>query len=99
VPAHVQNNVQIASGPLMPSTGPANAAKPEDIVMEEATITTTTPKPILYTKYSSAPDILYAPEDALKEGLGMVKSINSSLKTIQLGSKLRQDVWLRELER
>ena len=44
-------------------------------------------------------EIDYLPENALKEGLGMVKTLKSSIKTLELGNKLRKDVWLREIER
>jgi hypothetical protein len=58
-----------------------------------------TSKQVLYTVYDSAAEIPYAPENALREGLGMVDTIKNSLKTLKLGSKLRQDVWSREIER
>lgn len=58
-----------------------------------------TPKQALYTVYSCAAEITYVPENALKEGLSMVDTIKNSLKTLKLGSKLRQDVWSREIER
>lgn len=103
----MQNNAQTASSstlfPHAQNEASAFVAKNEDTVMSDATIPPApappTPKPVFFTKYTSTTDIPYAPEDALKEGLGMVKSIKTSIKTIQLGSKLRQDVWLRELER
>lgn len=57
-----------------------------------------TPKQALYTVYSCAAEITYVPENALKEGLSMVDTIKNSLKTLKLGSKLRQDVWSREIE-
>ncbi|KAH7922469.1 hypothetical protein BV22DRAFT_1106623 [Leucogyrophana mollusca] len=56
------------------------------------------PKPTLYTIYESAADIHYTPEAALEEGLKMVKTLKGSVKKIELGSKLRKDVWLREIE-
>jgi hypothetical protein len=56
-------------------------------------------KPTLYTAYSTVADIVYAPELALQEGLRMVKTLREEIKTLKLGSKLRQDVWSRELER
>lgn len=73
----------------------------EDVIMGDATITAAleVPKSTLYTVHQSANDIPYAPEDALKQGLGMVRSIHTSLNRLQLGSKLRQDVWMREIER
>ncbi|THV08632.1 hypothetical protein K435DRAFT_883341 [Dendrothele bispora CBS 962.96] len=51
-----------------------------------------------YTVYTSANDISYEPELALKEGLGMVKTIRTSMQNLKVGSKLRQEVWLRELK-
>ena len=52
-----------------------------------------------YTVYKAVDEIDYLPENALKEGLGMVKTLKSSIKTLELGNKLRKDVWLREIER
>lgn len=69
-----------------------DAAKPLVTAPEE-------PKPRLYKVYQSATDIPYQPENALKEGLGMVKTLKSNVKTLELGSKLRKDVWLREIEK
>jgi hypothetical protein len=77
-------------------------AKSEDVDMVDATkplIEAPEVKPALYAVYNSATDILYTPEEALKTGLGMVKAIKESIKKIELGSKLRKDVWLREIER
>jgi len=56
-------------------------------------------QPMLYTAYRAAVEIQYTPENALKEGVSMVDTIKNSLKTLKLGSKLRQDVWSREIER
>ena len=52
-----------------------------------------------YKIYERAEDIQYAPEAALKEGIGMVKALKASIKRVHLGSKLRQDVWQNEIER
>lgn len=49
--------------------------------------------------YDSAEDIDYTPENALAEGVQMAKTIGSYLNQIDLGSQLRKDVWLREVER
>ncbi|KAG6874834.1 hypothetical protein C0992_006355 [Termitomyces sp. T32_za158] len=51
-----------------------------------------------FTFYDSATEIDFSPEEALKEGSGMVSSIKSSLEHLQFGNKLRQEVWMRELE-
>ena len=52
-----------------------------------------------YTTYGSVDEIPYTPENALAEGVRMAKTIGSYLNQIDLGSQLRKDVWLREVER
>ena len=52
-----------------------------------------------FKKYESVEDILYAPEEALKEGLGMVKTIKMCLKSLDVGSKMRQEVWMNEIKK
>jgi hypothetical protein len=80
------------------SASTANTSvKSEDAVMESAAAEDF--KPTFYTAYSTAADIVYAPELALQEGLSMVKTLREEIKKVKLGSKLRQDVWSRELER
>ncbi|KAG9077908.1 hypothetical protein FRC06_008636, partial [Ceratobasidium sp. 370] len=51
-----------------------------------------------HNTYRSAGEINYTPENALEEGVEMAKTIGSYLKQIDLGSQLRKDVWLREVE-
>ncbi|KAI0758261.1 Dynamin family-domain-containing protein [Irpex lacteus] len=52
----------------------------------------------LYTVYQSAEQIVYQPEDALKEGTAMVKTLKTNIREkLKLG-KLREEVWLREIE-
>lgn len=53
--------------------------------------------PTHFTVYNSADSILHTPEAAFKEGLGMVKVIKENLKALELGSKLRREVWDREI--
>ncbi|KAL0070833.1 hypothetical protein AAF712_002054 [Marasmius tenuissimus] len=48
--------------------------------------------------HESANDISYEPENALKQGLEMVSSIQNAMAGLQLGSKLRQQVWSKEIE-
>lgn len=57
------------------------------------------PPPSLYKVYEHAEDIQYAPEDALKEGIAMVKALKASIKNVDLGSKLRHDVWQDEIRK
>lgn len=53
----------------------------------------------LYTVYQYAGQIVYQPEDALKEGTAMVKTLKTNIREkLKLG-KLREEVWLREIER
>jgi hypothetical protein len=73
--------------------------KQEDVVMGDATVPAAPEPPSYFTVYASANEIVYVPENALKEGLGMVKAIKTSLKKLEMGSKLRQEVWAREIER
>ncbi|KZT24461.1 hypothetical protein NEOLEDRAFT_1134832 [Neolentinus lepideus HHB14362 ss-1] len=51
-----------------------------------------------YEVYSTSDEIPYMPETALSEGMKMVKAMKTSIKKIDLGSKLRKDVWLRDIE-
>ncbi|KAG1892585.1 hypothetical protein F4604DRAFT_1700262 [Suillus subluteus] len=56
-------------------------------------------EPTLYQLYDFADEIAYTPESALHEGLGMVKTLKVAIEKIELGSsKLRKDVWLREID-
>ncbi|KAF8812373.1 hypothetical protein BYT27DRAFT_7087741 [Phlegmacium glaucopus] len=50
-----------------------------------------------FTIHEDASKITYIPENALKEGLGMVKTIKQILLKLELSSKLRAEVWDREL--
>lgn len=77
----------------------ANVLAAEDVVMRDAIRAPQVPTPQAYLKYSSAHEIAYTPEGALEEGLRMVKAISANIKKLELGSKLRKDVWMREIER
>jgi hypothetical protein len=102
VPSYVANTVPSNSGARNATAG-AVVPKSEDVTMGDGTNdlpdAPKESKPRLYTIYNSANDVPYQPEDALKEGLGMVKTLKASIKKLELGSKLRQDVWLREIDR
>ncbi|KAL1709238.1 hypothetical protein EV121DRAFT_276622 [Schizophyllum commune] len=50
-----------------------------------------------FTIYQSADEIQYAPEHVFREGNKMVKAIDANLKKVKLGSKLRQEVWRKEI--
>ncbi|KAG2077497.1 hypothetical protein BDR04DRAFT_1196025 [Suillus decipiens] len=53
---------------------------------------------MLYQLYDSADNIAYTPEAALQAGLGMVKTLKAGINKLGIGSKLRKDVWLREID-
>ncbi|KAG1907278.1 uncharacterized protein F5891DRAFT_940152 [Suillus fuscotomentosus] len=55
-------------------------------------------EPMLYELHDSADNISYTPEAALQAGLGMVKTLKAGINKLELGSKLRKDVWLREID-
>ena len=63
---------------------------PKDLVLNPRTF---------YKVYETVDDIPYTPEGALKEGLGMVDALKASIKRIDLGSKLRHDVWNEEIRK
>lgn len=79
----------------LPSDGSFLLPKPDE---DAPQIPHAEPQRPLYRVYNSADDINYLPEDALNEGLSMVKTIKANIKKLELGSKLRKDVWLREIE-
>jgi hypothetical protein len=49
--------------------------------------------------YNDALDIVYTPEAALEQGLAMVNLAKKSISTLHVGSKMRQEVWLRDIKR
>ncbi|KAL1740588.1 hypothetical protein HDZ31DRAFT_85351 [Schizophyllum fasciatum] len=50
-----------------------------------------------FVLYASADEISYAPEHVFSEGNKMVRAIDANLKQVKLGSKLRQEVWRKEI--
>lgn len=72
----------------------------ENVVMNENNRGDNMPQqsiPKFFTVHEDASEITYVPEDALKEGLGMIKTIKQSLSKLELSSKLRAEVWDREI--
>jgi len=51
----------------------------------------------LYATYAFAYEIAYTPENALQHGLNMVKAIKREVQKLELGSRMRKEVWLREI--
>ena len=79
-------------------TGPNTAA----LSTLQAQPAESTPAPVLeriYTRHESASEIAYNTDDALQQGHAMVKTIQAAIKKIALGSKLREEVWDREMQR
>ena len=89
-----------------------NVVKPEDAVdvasgsnaqVQSEPIQVKTPEPAkkdpnaLRTIYANATDIVYTPENSLEHGLEMLKNIKYHVNKLEVGSKLRKDVWLREI--
>ncbi|KZV83402.1 hypothetical protein EXIGLDRAFT_754416 [Exidia glandulosa HHB12029] len=77
--------------------------KPLDAYQPNQPLPGGTPKksriePMPFVKYERAEDIAYAPETAMAQGLSMVRVLADSVGKLELGSKLRKDVWLREIE-
>jgi hypothetical protein len=80
--------------PVKPEPVVEEAPKREEIVVAGAV---NPPKALQHAVYQSAAEIKYTPEGALAEGLKMVNTVEEGLKTLVLGSKMRQDVWKREI--
>ncbi|TFK28807.1 hypothetical protein FA15DRAFT_753191 [Coprinopsis marcescibilis] len=53
---------------------------------------------VKYRKYNTMAEIPYNPENALKEGLKMIESIQPCVNNLIVGTKMRQEVWKRDME-
>lgn len=91
----------IESGSSSHSSAFQRPKQEEGVIADDNTIDETPQqsKPNFFTIYKDASEIAYVPEDALKEGLGMVKTIKQTLTRLELSSKLRAEVWDRELSK
>jgi len=58
----------------------------------------TVPAP-LFKEHKSAEEIAYSPEAALEEGVKMIQTLKARMQNLKLGSKLREEVWAREISR
>ncbi|KAL9712639.1 hypothetical protein Ac2012v2_003876 [Leucoagaricus gongylophorus] len=56
----------------------------------------TVPAP-LFKEHKSAEEIAYSPEAALEEGVKMIQTLKARMQNLKLGSKLREEVWAREI--
>ena len=101
IPSYVQG--EIPAGPLS-RTGSASGVLPKSedgeppqpkICHHQEQLANV--KQTYFTVYNSSDDIEHTPEASFKEGLGMVKAIKEFLKKLELGSKLRREVWDREI--
>lgn len=57
------------------------------------------PAPAAFTLYNRPNEIVYTPEQALKEGRVMVEVAKVSIANLHVTNKMRQDVWNRELQK
>lgn len=55
--------------------------------------------PASFKMYKSAQEIQYTPETSLQEGINMVKTLKAHINHLELGSKMRKDVWMKEITR
>jgi len=53
----------------------------------------------LFEEHKSAEEIAYSPEAAIKEGIKMIQTLEVQMRNLKLGSKLREEVWAREISR
>ncbi|KLO16323.1 hypothetical protein SCHPADRAFT_823334 [Schizopora paradoxa] len=53
--------------------------------------------PASFKMFNSVQEIDYTPEKSLQEGLNMVKTLKAHINHLELGSKMRKDVWLKEI--
>lgn len=90
---HAERNSSDDSSPFRKPLIP----KHEETVIGDDTRDAQQSKFKFFTIHEDASEITYIPEDALKEGLGMVKTIKQTLTKLELSSKLRAEVWDREL--
>jgi len=97
VPEYAENNI-IPSSPHRDATFTRviqfskAEEKPE---IQQDGVTEETPK--FFTTYVNAEEIAPTPENAIEAGLGMVKTLKEKLKQLELGSKLRKEVWDRDV--
>jgi len=96
VPAYLRSGSALSS-PTIPTTSISATPKVEEKVPILNETQEAENKSKHFTAFQSAAEISYLPEDALKEGFGMVKAIKESLKQLELGSQLRREVWDREI--
>ncbi|TDL29353.1 hypothetical protein BD410DRAFT_18164 [Rickenella mellea] len=95
VPSYVQSgNVPSFVAPANVGVQSKAVKKPSDDVFD-GTVAEKTAKD--FNTYNSSNEIVYTPENAIKEAAGMTKTVKAHLMKLELGSKLRKDVWLREV--
>lgn len=51
----------------------------------------------LFKEYKTVDEVQYSPEAALRHGNKMVQMFKSRIESMNLGSKLRQEVWARDI--
>ncbi|KAG8900084.1 hypothetical protein FRC01_010271, partial [Tulasnella sp. 417] len=103
-PMNLIDEKPIVTGPVANVSSAANKENKDHVAVA--------PSAPQYAKYASSeeiPDmedvpltspstIQYTPEDALKTGLGIVSVIKDKIRLLDIGSKMRKDVWKKELD-
>lgn len=75
---------------LRPKPEPVN----EDIIMREPEVV-----PPTFVKYTSAAEITYTPENALTTGTSMVEEVKALVEKLELGSKMRKTVYVKDIDK
>ncbi|KAF8639459.1 hypothetical protein AX16_010313 [Volvariella volvacea WC 439] len=92
-PVHRATLTDDLTGPSALSTHPKL-----EYPLLEATLQAPPVVPLRFRQFNSHQEIVYTPEQALNEGLEMVRALSQSLDNAQLASNLRQEVWKRDIE-
>lgn len=82
-----------------PAPTPAQEPRATPLRKQSSILQYAVSAPPLYKEYTSAEEIQYTPESALKEGVKMIQTLKSRMKLMKLGSKLREEVWAREISK
>lgn len=64
----------------------------------DAALADSPPSSPLRCQYRSVSEITYTPESAIEEGIGMAKALATSLRTLVIENKAREDIWRKEIE-
>ncbi|KAF8531170.1 hypothetical protein JB92DRAFT_3105602 [Gautieria morchelliformis] len=88
---------QVYNNPSQQTAGQGSHERVEQSTVPAPKPASLQPSGPLYTTYASVQEIAYTPEMALLQGVGMVKTIKNNIMKLELGSRMRKEVWLREV--